>query len=72
MGDMGDYFRDVKEHYRELRSTLGVSCPGCHKIQPKRIATILLPSQRCKVCGYRDPRPRSPIPSQPPETAAKE
>lgn len=36
----------------------GVNCPGCPKIQPKRIPTILLPGQRCKVCGYVDTRPR--------------
>ena len=27
------------------------------EIQPKRIPTRLLPGQKCKVCGYKDPRP---------------
>ena len=57
-GDMGEYFNDIKDIRRERRATLGVECPGCRKVQPKRIPTILLPQQRCKVCGYRDPRPR--------------
>jgi hypothetical protein len=60
VGDMGDDFRALKEAQRELRSRLGIDCPGCPKVQPKRIPTVLLPQQRCKVCGYRDPRPRTP------------
>lgn len=58
MGDEGDFWRDVRKYKKERRAQLGVSCPGCPKIQPKRIPTILLPGQRCKVCHYRDPRPR--------------
>ena len=61
-GDMGEYFNDLKEIRRDLRERLGVDCPGCRKVQPKRIPTILLPQQRCKVCGYRDPRPRAQKP----------
>ena len=57
MGDMADDFRALKEHRREQRKTYGVDCPNCRKVQPKRIPTILLPQQRCRVCGYRDPRP---------------
>lgn len=57
MGDTGDYFRDLKEIRKERRKELGVDCPLCPKIQPKRIPTVLLPGQRCKVCGYTDPRP---------------
>lgn len=53
-----DYWHDVKEHRKSLRARLCVSCPGCPKIQPKRDPTILLPQQRCKVCGYRDIRKR--------------
>jgi rRNA maturation endonuclease Nob1 len=58
MGDVGDDFRAHKEHVRALKAEHGVDCPGCRKVQPKRIPTRLLPGQRCKVCGHRDPRPR--------------
>lgn len=58
MGDMGDYFNDLKEHRRQMRETHGVNCPRCREKQPKRDPTILLPQQRCKVDGYQDPRPR--------------
>jgi hypothetical protein len=58
MGDMGDHFNDWRAHNKELRSRLGVECPQCRVKQPKRTPTILLPGQRCKVDGYRDPRPR--------------
>lgn len=57
-GDVGEFWRDVNADRRERRVRLGVNCPGCPKIQPKRTPTILLPGQRCRVCGYRDPRPR--------------
>lgn len=58
MGDTGDHFRDLREHFQDLKARHGVDCPGCPKVQPKRIPTRLLPGQRCKVCGYRDPRTR--------------
>lgn len=58
MGDEGDFWRDVKEARRREREEFGVDCPGCPIIQPKRIPTRLMPGQRCKVCGHRDPRPR--------------
>lgn len=58
MGDVGETFRAMKDARRELRAMLGVSCPGCPKVQPKRTPTILLPGQHCRVCGYSDPRKR--------------
>lgn len=57
-GDTADYWNDLKEIRREERARLGVPCPQCRVKQPKREPTILLPGQRCKVDGYRDPRPR--------------
>lgn len=57
MGDMGDIFNDMKEHRKYLRATFGVNCPKCAQVRPKAPPSILLPSQRCKVDGYRDPRP---------------
>lgn len=58
MGDVGDDFREVREYQQALRDAHGVDCPGCRRKQPKRIPTVMLPQQRCKVCGYRDPRAR--------------
>ena len=58
MGDMGDLYNDIREHRRKLRERLGVNCPRCQEKQPKRIPSILLPGQRCKVDGYIDPRLR--------------
>ena len=55
-GDEGDFWRDVADAKRELRAELGVNCPRCPVVQPKRIPTRLMPAQKCKVCGYRDPR----------------
>ena len=59
MGDTVDMFKDLKEYRRDLRKRLGVNCPKCAQVRPKAHPSILLPSQRCKVDGYRDPRPRS-------------
>lgn len=56
-GDMGEFYNGLREDRRKRRAELGVSCPGCRVTQPKRTPTILLPGQRCRVCGYRDPRP---------------
>lgn len=55
MGDMADDFRLMREHRKEQRALHGIDCPGCQKVQPKRIPTRLMPGQRCKVCGYRRP-----------------
>lgn len=57
MGDMGDYFNDLRQSRRERRAELGVCCPRCAIARPKAHPSILLPGQRCKVDGYRDPRP---------------
>lgn len=56
MGDMGDYYRDLKEFRRDERKRLGVECPRCKELRPRTNASILVPGQRCRVDGYRDPR----------------
>jgi rRNA maturation endonuclease Nob1 len=58
MGDVGEFWRDVKAHRREQKNRLGVNCPGCPSIQPLRTPTILMPGQRCRVCGHKDERKR--------------
>lgn len=55
---MGDDFRALREHRKDLRARLGVNCVGCVEKHPKRIPSILLPGQRCRVCKHVDPRPR--------------
>lgn len=62
MGDVGDTFNALKETRREARAKHGVSCPMCVEILPKANPSILLPQQRCKIHGYKDQRPRLPIP----------
>ena len=61
MGDMGDYFNDLKQHRKDQRATNGVQCPRCNVVQPKREPSILLPGQRCRVDGYINPRARPKI-----------
>lgn len=56
MGDMGDIFNAMKEQRRELKKKWGIDCPLCKIKQPKRIPTVLLPQQKCRVCGYIDRR----------------
>lgn len=53
---MGDLFRLMRQERAELRAKLGVPCPVCVKRLPKAHPTILLPQQRCRIHGYRDPR----------------
>lgn len=57
MGDMGDFFRDLRESHKERRRLHGVECPECKRLRPRAHPTILLPQQRCRVDGYRDLRP---------------
>jgi len=52
---MGNAFREHKEYMRERKAREGIDCPGCRKVQPKRIPSRLLPGWTCKVCGYRRP-----------------
>lgn len=59
MSDYGDMCRDIRDARREARSKHGVNCPQCAIARPKAHPSILLPQQRCKVDGYRDPRPRT-------------
>ena len=57
--DYGELCRDLREAKREARLKYGVDCPECKRLRPKACASILLPGQRCKVDGYRDPRKRT-------------
>lgn len=57
MSDMAEDFKALKDHKKALRAKYGVECPECKKHRPRANATILMPQQRCRVDGYRDPRP---------------
>lgn len=58
MGDVGDYWNDHRDYKRDVRAKLGVECPECQRLRPRTNASILLPGQKCRIDGYRDPRPR--------------
>lgn len=57
MSDMKEDFQALKEFNKAKRTVYGRPCPQCNVKQPKRIPTLLQPQQRCRVDGYRDPRP---------------
>lgn len=59
MSDYGDMCRDIREARREARAKHGKPCPVCREKLPKAPPSILLPQQRCRIHGYRDPRPRT-------------
>lgn len=58
MSDMGDDYREMKDHKNQLRTAYGINCPRCKDVRPKACASILIPGQRCRVDGYVDPRPK--------------
>ena len=58
MGDVGEAFNAVRDARKLMRQHYGTDCPKCAVVRPKACPSILLPQQRCKVDGYRDPRPR--------------
>jgi len=60
MGDVGEYWRDHKEFQCEQKEKYGQDCQGCVTNHPKRNPSILFPGQKCRWCGWVDPRPRQP------------
>lgn len=58
MGDVGEAFNAVRDARKLMRQHYGIGCPQCAVVRPKAFPSILLPQQRCKVDGYKDPRPR--------------
>jgi hypothetical protein len=57
VGDAIEGFRALDDHRKALRAKYGVNCPQCAVKRPRAHPSILLPQQRCRVDGYRDPRP---------------
>lgn len=62
--DTAILFNGLREDRRKRREKFGIDCPKCMVVQPKRIPTRLLPGQRCKVCGYVDPRSKEETPRE--------
>lgn len=56
MGDMADDFKAMREQRKRDREQRGCPCSTCVRERPLACATILLPGQRCRVCGNRDQR----------------
>ena len=56
MSDAVEDFRALKEYRKQQRRLLGINCLGCLKVNPRRSPTLLMPGQKCRVCGYRDMR----------------
>lgn len=57
MSDVGEIYGALKDVTKARRRLFGVNCPQCAIKRPRAHPTILLPQQRCRVDGYRDPRP---------------
>lgn len=57
MSEEVQVFKALKDHKKALRAKYGIECPECKRVRPKANATILMPTQRCRVDGYVDPRP---------------
>lgn len=57
MSDTVDDWRAQRAFMKEQRRLFGVNCPKCAARLPKACPPILLPAQRCRSCGYLDPRP---------------
>lgn len=57
MSETTELYKAMGDHKKALRAKYGVNCPQCAVRRPKAHPSVLLPQQRCRVDGYRDPRP---------------
>lgn len=64
MSETVEIYKAMNEHRKMLRAKYGVNCPACKRHRPKASPSILLPQQRCRIDGYRDPRPESLMASE--------
>lgn len=56
MSDVAEMYQGMRDHKKRLRAKYGEPCPECVRLLPRASPTILLPQQRCRIHGYRDPR----------------
>lgn len=59
MSEAVEFLRGMGDLRKHLRAKYGVACPVCVEKLPRANPTILIPQQRCRIHGYRDPRPVS-------------
>lgn len=57
MSELGEIFSAHADLRKVRRKIFGVDCQECVRLLPRANPTILLPQQRCRIHGYRDPRP---------------
>jgi hypothetical protein len=57
VSELGEIFSAHGDLRKARRKLFGINCPECVRLLPKAHPTILLPQQRCRIHGYRDPRP---------------
>lgn len=56
MSELGDSFREWKDHRREQRDKYGAPCEGCIQNHPNRNPSILFKGQKCRWCGWKRPK----------------
>lgn len=57
--DIFEVFKEIRRKRKEVRAKFGVPCPECIRLLPKAAPSLLLPQQKCKIHGYKDPRKRT-------------
>ncbi len=57
MSDSIDDHKALAYRKKAMKAKYGVPCPMCQRHLPKANPSILLPQERCRIHGYRDPRP---------------
>ncbi len=57
MSDSIDTHKALTDRKKAMKARYGVPCPMCQRHLPKANPSILLPQGRCRIHGYRDPRP---------------
>ena len=58
MSEISEFFSMRKAHTKAIRARYGVNCPMCATKRPNANPSLLIPTQRCRVDGYTDPRPQ--------------
>ena len=51
-----DFWKEYRAARAEARRKYAQPCPECVAKLPKASPSLLLPGQKCRIHGYRDPR----------------
>ncbi len=54
-----DFWKGLRAARAEARRKYAQPCPECVAKLPKAAPSLLLPGQKCRIHGYRDPRERT-------------